>query len=65
MNGHSLRCYRNAIQMPSAGASDKLTKAQKQLQMLQWTIPALTGVLVVLGAQQDEQQRSLKGPLDT
>ena len=49
---------------PSAGASDKLAKAQKQLQMLQWAIPALTGVLVVLGAQQGEQQRGLKGLLD-
>ncbi|XAS77123.1 hypothetical protein V3G39_03530 [Dermatophilaceae bacterium Sec6.4] len=49
---------------PSAGASNKLAKAQKQLQMLQWAIPALTGVLVVLGAQQGEQQRGLKGLLD-
>ncbi len=60
-----MRCYRNTIQMPSAGESDKLTKAQKQLQMLQWAIPALTEILVVLGAPQGEQQRGLKGPLDT
>ena len=42
---------------PSAGASKKLASAQKQLQVVQWAIPALTGVLVVMGAQQGEQQR--------
>lgn len=42
---------------PHAGASDKLKKAQQQLKVVQWTIPALTGVLVVLASQQGEQQR--------
>lgn len=49
---------------PSDTASKKLASAQKQLQVLQWAIPALTGVLVVLGAQQGEQQRDLRGLLD-
>lgn len=38
-------------------ASAKLASAQKQLRLTQWAIPALTGALVVLGAQQGEQQR--------
>lgn len=49
---------------PSSAASKKLASAQKQLQVLQWAIPALTGALVVLGAQQGEQQRGVKGLLD-
>lgn len=42
---------------PSAAASDKLAAAQKQLRTVQWAIPAITGVLVAMGAQQGEQQR--------
>ncbi|GAA5141528.1 hypothetical protein GCM10023340_03390 [Nocardioides marinquilinus] len=42
---------------PAQGASKKLAAAQKQLKMTQWAIPAMTGVLVVMGAQQGEQQR--------
>ncbi|WP_134768701.1 hypothetical protein [Nocardioides sp. 1609] len=42
---------------PSPAASDKLASAQRQLKIVQWAIPAVTGVLVVLGAQQGEQQR--------
>lgn len=42
---------------PAAGASDELAAAQRQLKVTQWAIPALTGALVVLGAQQGEQQR--------
>ncbi|MDQ2849230.1 MAG: hypothetical protein M3Y49_00605 [Actinomycetota bacterium] len=49
---------------PSDDASKKLASAQKQLQVVQWVIPALTGALVVLGAQQGEQQRGPKGLLD-
>lgn len=49
---------------PKHGASDELASAQKQLQTLQWLIPAVTGVLVVLGAQQGEQQRQALGLLD-
>lgn len=42
---------------PAAGASSDLAAAQRQLKIAQWAIPALTGVLVVLGAQQGEQQK--------
>lgn len=49
---------------PSSSASKELASAQKQLQLLQWAIPALTGVLIVLGAQQGEQQRGVQGLRD-
>lgn len=42
---------------PSPTASKDLAAAQRQLKVTQWAIPALTGVLVVMAAQQGEQQR--------
>lgn len=42
---------------PGHGTDPELASAQKQLKYCQWAIPAVTGVLVVLGAQQGEQQR--------
>ncbi len=42
---------------PSAGTPAEVSKAQQRLRVLQWAIPAFTGVLVFLGAQQGEQQR--------
>lgn len=42
---------------PSSGSDEELASAQRQLRYCQWAIPAVTGVLVVLGAQQGEQQR--------
>jgi len=42
---------------PSAVTDPDLASAQKHLRWCQWAIPAVTGVLVVLGAQQGEQQR--------
>jgi hypothetical protein len=42
---------------PHPGASKELAKAQQQLRVTQWAIPVVTGALVVLGAQQGEQQR--------
>ncbi|WP_139980371.1 hypothetical protein [Nocardioides litoris] len=42
---------------PSAEASTALATAQRNLKVTQWAIPALTGILVVMGAQQGEQQR--------
>jgi uncharacterized membrane protein len=42
---------------PSTVTDPDLASAQKQLRWCQWAIPAVTGVLVVLGAQQGEQQR--------
>jgi hypothetical protein len=49
---------------PGAGVSDELASAQKQQKALQWSIPALTAVLVVLAAQQGEQQRPVAGWID-
>jgi len=46
---------------PGAGTSEKLANVQKQQKLLQWTLPLLTGVLVVLAAQQGEQQRPVAG----
>jgi hypothetical protein len=42
---------------PSETASKDLAKAQRQLKITQWAIPAVTGVMVVMAAQQGEQQR--------
>jgi hypothetical protein len=49
---------------PAPGASAELEKAQQQLKLVQWTLPALTGVLLVMGAIQGEQQRGPAGLLD-
>ena len=42
---------------PGANASKELASAQQQLKLVQWAIPAVTGVLVAMGAQQGEQQK--------
>jgi hypothetical protein len=42
---------------PSASTPKDVASAQHQLRYLQWALPVLTGSLVVLGAQQGEQQR--------
>ena len=49
-----------SVTQPSPAANDELANAQKQLAVCQWAIPAVTGVLIVLGAQQGEQQRPLQ-----
>lgn len=49
---------------PVPGASDQLASAQRQLKIMQWATPALTAVLVALGAQQGEQQRGVHGLTD-
>lgn len=49
---------------PSSSASKELASAQQQQRILQWATPALTGVLIVLGAQQGEQQRGVQGLRD-
>ncbi|MCU1437335.1 MAG: conserved rane protein [Naasia sp.] len=43
---------------PSAGTSAELSGAQRQQAWLQWVPPVLTAVLIVLAAQQGEQQRA-------
>lgn len=42
---------------PAADTDPALASAQRQLRYPQWAIPALTGVAIVSGAQQGEQQR--------
>ncbi len=42
---------------PHPGASEELESAQKQLKLVQWATPAVTGVLIVMAAAQGEQQR--------
>jgi hypothetical protein len=42
---------------PSTDTPDDVAKAQRQLKVLQWVIPALTGAVLVLNARMGEQQR--------
>lgn len=42
---------------PSAATPPDVAKAQQQLKIVQWAIPALTGALVVVTAYAGEQQR--------
>lgn len=42
---------------PGASSSPELAAAQKQLKIVQWALPVVSGVVIVLGAQQGEQQR--------
>jgi hypothetical protein len=44
--------------VPSEGTPDKVAKLQQQQRVLQWVTPALTGGILILGAQQGEQQRA-------
>jgi len=43
--------------IPSEHTPDETAAAQQQLRIAQWVTPAVTAVLIVLGAQQGEQQR--------
>ena len=42
---------------PGADSSKELAETQRRLKITQWALPAVTGALVVMGAQQGEQQR--------
>lgn len=42
---------------PAPSTPPDVAAAQNRLTQLQWAIPALTAVIIVLGAQQGEQQR--------
>ena len=42
---------------PSDDTPEDVAKAQRQLKVLQWVIPALTGAVLVLNARMGEQQR--------
>jgi hypothetical protein len=41
----------------AATTPEDVAKAQRQLRVLQWVIPALTGAVLVLNARMGEQQR--------
>jgi hypothetical protein len=43
---------------PSSSTPKDVAAAQRQLSVLQWAVPALTGALVVLTAQAGEEQRT-------
>ncbi|MFB2557440.1 hypothetical protein [Herbiconiux liangxiaofengii] len=51
----------DGVTEPDENASKVLAAAQSKQRVLQWTIPVLTAVLIVLGAQQGEQQRPIAG----
>ena len=42
---------------PSGDTPENVAKAQRQLKVLQWVIPALTGAVLVVNARMGEQQR--------
>jgi hypothetical protein len=42
---------------PTTDTPEDVAKAQRQLKVLQWVIPALTGAVLVLNARMGEQQR--------
>lgn len=43
---------------PESSMSPDVAKAQRQLSMLQWAVPALTGAMLVVDAFAGEQQRA-------
>ena len=49
--------YTESGTVPSEATPDDVARTQQQLRILQWATPVLTGALIVLGAQQGEQQR--------
>jgi hypothetical protein len=42
---------------PSGDTPEDIAKAQRQLKLLQWVIPVLTGAVLVVSARMGEQQR--------
>jgi hypothetical protein len=42
---------------PAATTPPEVASAQRQLKVLQWAVPALTGSLIAIGAYADEQYR--------
>ena len=49
--------YTESGTVPSDATPGDVARTQQQLRVLQWVTPVLTGALIVLGAQQGEQQR--------
>ena len=46
--------------IPAKDTPPDVASAQQQLRIAQWVTPAITAVLIVLGAQQGEQQKPLE-----
>jgi hypothetical protein len=44
--------------VPAGDTPENVAKLQQQQRVLQWVTPALTGGILILGAQQGEQQRA-------
>jgi hypothetical protein len=49
--------YTEGGTVPGDATPDDVATIQQQLRIVQWATPVLTGALIVLGAQQGEQQR--------
>jgi hypothetical protein len=45
---------------PDSQTPDRVAGAQRQLKVLQWAVPALTGTLLVLNSRMGEQQRPVQ-----
>ena len=45
---------------PAGTTPPEVAQAQRQLHLLQWVVPALTGAIIVVDAKLGEQQRSSK-----
>lgn len=46
--------------IPSALTPPEVASAQQRLRIAQWVTPAVTGIIIVLGSQQGEQQRAVE-----
>jgi hypothetical protein len=55
----------SGVTEPGHTSSSTLSGAQRIQKVLQWTTPVLTAVLIVMGAQQGEQQRPVNGLFET
>ncbi len=49
--------YTESGTVPSEATPEDVARIQQQLRIMQWATPVLTGAVIVLGAQQGEQQR--------
>ncbi len=47
----------DAATVPGSRTPQQVARSQQQLRILQWVTPVLTGALIILGAQQGEQQK--------
>lgn len=52
------------VTTPGDGSSPELASVQRQQRVMQWVTPALTLAIIVLTAQQGEQQRPFAGLLN-